>query len=107
MEEQSSTESLCQLASKGDPEADTCTPTIFERVLGVHSMSGMCSAHCAVTIVQNCVSAVLVGEDVILSEDGMFGDSGGIQFKMLIKTFWQRGAKSDFGFSQKTTFVEM
>ena len=99
MEEQSSTESLCQLASKGDPEADTCTPTIFERVLGVHSMSG--------TIVQNCVSAVLVGADVILREDGMFGDSGGIQFKMLIKTFWQRGAKSDFGFSQKTTFVEM
>ena len=73
MEEQSSTESLCQLASKGDPEADTRTPTIFERVLGVHSMSGMCSAHCAVTIVQNCVSAVLVGADVILSEDGMFG----------------------------------
>ena len=65
MEEQSSTESPCQLASKGDPEADTCTPTIFERVLGVHSMSG--------TIVQNCVSAVLVGADVILSEDGMFG----------------------------------
>ena len=65
MEEQSSTESLCQLASKGDPEADTCTPTIFERVLGVHSMSG--------TIVQNCVSAVLVEADVILSENGMFG----------------------------------
>ena len=65
MEEQSSTESPCQLASKGDPEADTCTPTIFERVLGVHSMSG--------TTVQNCVSAVLVGADVILSENGMFG----------------------------------
>ena len=65
MEEQSSTESPCQLASKGDPEADTRTPTIFERVLGVHSMSG--------TIVQNCVSAVLVEADVILSENGMFG----------------------------------